>query len=77
MAKTNEEAQYRDDTARIIAKMYGVTPDYVRKVAKGERNNDEIMASLVDYGYRKNKLIKAIESMIPISAKANQTKPCK
>ncbi len=68
MRKTISKKRLRDDTARIVAEIHGVSPDYVRKVGKGERENEEIMASLIDYRQEKSKLIKHIESLIPVTS---------
>jgi len=66
MSKTANRVKMRDDVARIVAKMHGVTPQYVRMVRRGERENDDIMASLVDFQVAKNKLIRHLEKLVPI-----------
>lgn len=60
----------RDDTAAIVAKMFGVTEDYVRKVRNGDREDEEILATIIEFEQGKNNLIKAIEKMIPIGTKS-------
>lgn len=66
MRKTNGNRRLRDDTARIVAQIHGVSTSYVQKVRAGERENEEIMATLVDYAVGKNKLIKQLEELVPI-----------
>lgn len=66
MAKNTIKVKKRDDTARIVAQMHGVSVSYVQKVRNGERENEDIMASLVDFSVAKNKLIKHLESLVPI-----------
>lgn len=68
MGKTVRKSKLRDDTARIVAKIHGVSTSYVQKVRAGERENEEIMATLVDYAVGKNKLIKHLEELVPIKS---------
>jgi len=75
MGKTNYTGGQRDDTAKIIGKIHGVSADYVRKVMKGERENEDIMASVIDFRMGKTKLIKSIEQLVPIHS--NSEKACK
>jgi hypothetical protein len=65
MGKTTRKVKLRDDTVRIIAEIHGVSPRYVNMVRNGERENDNIMATLIDYQIGKNKLIKHLEELIP------------
>lgn len=68
MGKTISKKRLRDDTARIVADIYEVSPDYVRRVRNGTRNNEEILATLIDLRQEKTKLIKHIESLIPVTS---------
>ncbi len=61
MVKTINKAQERDDTARIVARIHGVTKRYVQMVRNGERENEEIMATLVDFETGKAELIKNLQ----------------
>ena len=61
MAKTTNKAPERDDTARIVARIHGVTERYVQMVRNGERENEEIMATLVDFKTGKAELIKNLQ----------------
>lgn len=58
-----------DETARVVAGMYGVSERYVRMVMDGERDNDEILAACIEYKNGKNLLVEAVRSMIPFTAK--------
>lgn len=80
MGKTSTRVKRGDDIARIVADIHGVSVSYVQKIRAGERENDDIMETLVEYTqgkkalirklYEKNKLIKHIESLIPIEPKS-------
>jgi len=67
MGKTTINVKLRDDTARIVAEIHGATPRYVTMVRNGERKNEDIMATLVDYAVAKSKLIRHLEKLIPIT----------
>lgn len=67
MAKGSNDKPLRDDTARIVAKIHGVSVRYVQMVRDGERENEEILATLVDYQTGKNKLIKHLEELVQIT----------
>jgi len=66
MSKTIERVRRRDHITRIVADIHGVSTDYVRRIRNGERNNEEIMATLVDYQIASEKLIKHLEKLVPI-----------
>lgn len=66
MAKGTGSARLRDDTARVVAKIHGVSVRYVQMVRNGERENEAILATLVDYQVEKTALIKALEKLIPL-----------
>lgn len=55
----------RDDTATIVAEKYRVTDGYVRKVINGKRNNPAILATYIEFKQAKNKLIQAVERLVP------------
>jgi hypothetical protein len=67
MRKTNHSRLRRDNTAEIVAGIHGVTADYVRKVRNGERENEAIMATLVDFNIGKSNLIKHLEQLVPLT----------
>jgi hypothetical protein len=69
MGKTTRKVKLRDDTARIVADIHGVSTSLVQKVRSGERENDEIMNTLVEYQTGKTALIKHLEALIPVTSK--------
>lgn len=70
VGKTTRKVKLRDDTARIVAQIHGVSTSYVQKVRNGERENEEIMATLVEYSQGKSELIQALERTIERHAKS-------
>jgi hypothetical protein len=64
VGKTTRKVKLRDDTARIVARIHGVSTSYVQKVRNGERDNEEILATLVEYTQGKHELIQALERTI-------------
>lgn len=67
MAQTRKDKPQRDDTAQIVARIHKVTPRYVQMVRTGKRENEEILATLVDYQTGKNQLIRTLEEMVQIT----------
>ncbi len=67
MAKTRKQVRLRDDIARIVAGICGVSVSLVKKVRNGERENEEIMATLIEYQSGKSRLIKELEEMVSLT----------
>jgi hypothetical protein len=68
MGQSKKKARERDDVAKVVAKIHRVEPRYVNMVREGDRNNEEILATVVDYEVGKNKLIRALEQMVQIKS---------
>jgi hypothetical protein len=66
MGKPNRRGKRRSDTATIVAELKGVTPRYVRMIRNGERENEEILATLIDLEQGQSKLIKELTRIVPI-----------
>lgn len=66
MNKPNARAKQRDDLATIVADMYGVSARYVRMVRNGERENEQILGTLIEMREGKNLLIQSVKELIPI-----------
>lgn len=58
----------RDETASIVAAKFGLTPRQVRRVINGESENEPVLTAAIIYKEGKNKLIKAIEELIPFNS---------
>lgn len=56
-SKPTNSKRLRDDTARLVAEIAGVSTGLVNKVRIGDRNNDNVMAILVDFTVQKHFLI--------------------
>ena len=65
MVKENKNKVHRDDTARLVADMHGVTSDYVRKVINGKRTNERILSDYITLKQGKNLLIEAVKNAVP------------
>lgn len=57
MNKPAIKGDLRDDRARIVADIGGVSTDYVKKVSYGLRDSDRILGILVEWVQGKRKLI--------------------
>jgi hypothetical protein len=55
----------RNDMAQMIARTFGVTPDYVRKVRRGERINVDIANAIKLYEVRIEQLEREIRKLVP------------
>lgn len=51
--------------AQMIARTFGVTPDYVRKVRRGERINVDIANAIKLYEVRIEQLEREIRKLVP------------
>jgi hypothetical protein len=67
MEKARKSSRKRDDVAQVVAKIHGVSPQYVNMIRSGERESDEIMATLVEYSLGKSRLIKSLEELVQIT----------
>src|SRR5687768_6753753 len=67
MGKTARKARKRDDVAQVVAGIHKVSPRYVNMVRDGDRENEEILATAVEYELGKSQLIKTLERLVPIT----------
>ena len=73
MSKPKRYYPKRDQIARKVADMHGVSYDYVRRLRNGEREiksplSEAIMASLVDYRQAEERLIDHLVKLVPIKS---------
>lgn len=66
MALTQGDKPVRDDLATITAGICGVCADYVRKVIRGDRNNDRVFDTYMYLRDGKNNLVKAVEKAVKL-----------
>lgn len=67
MQKTKSNARRRDDVANVVAEIHGVKPRYVNMIRNGDRENEEILATCVEYQLGKNNLIESLKKLVPIT----------
>lgn len=72
--KTSKFNRKRDDLATIVASIHGCSPDLVRKVRNGERDNEAILTTLMELTEGKTKLIAEVKRLIPFD-KATVKRP--
>jgi CTP-dependent riboflavin kinase len=63
MNKTTRTTRTVDDSTRVAADIVGVSVSLVQKVKQGVRNNDEVVAALVDYSQEKKRVIEKIKQI--------------
>lgn len=61
MENTTRQIQRRDDSVRVAAEIVGVSESLVRKAQSGERNNDEVLDTLIEYKKAKEKVIEKLK----------------
>lgn len=66
MAYTRVDKPVRDDLTTITASICGVSADYVRKVIRGDRNNDRVFDTYMYLRDGKNNLVKAVEKAVKL-----------
>lgn len=66
MEKATLNSTQRGEMVRKVAKICGVSEDYVRKVRNGLRNNDYVTEILIEYQQGETNLIKALKELVPI-----------
>lgn len=59
----------RDEITSIVAEIHGVSARYVQMVRNGERENEQILASVMDLLEGKNKLIESVKQLVPLDKK--------
>ena len=57
--------------------MYHVSPNYVGKVRRGDRTDERILSTVIEFQEAKNKLIKEIERVIPVESLNKKRKTLK
>jgi hypothetical protein len=55
----------RRDLATIVAQIHGVTPDHVRKILRGDRENDDILETVWKILDAENELLESVKKAVP------------
>jgi hypothetical protein len=66
MEKTQPISIKRRDVATIVARIHGVSDNYVRKVIRGDRENEEIFSTVMEIIEQDNLLIEAVRKAVPL-----------
>lgn len=57
----------RRDLASRVAEIHGVTADHVRKVMRGDRENESILATYMHMIESDNLLLQTVKNMLPFN----------
>ena len=57
----------RRDLASRVAEIHGVTADHVRKVMRGDRDNESILATYMHMIESDNLLLQTVKNMLPFN----------
>ena len=69
----------RDNICQKVALIHGVSPDYVRKIRNGDRDNEAIFTTVMDFVEGEKKLIEEVKLLAEqdrANAIAQKCKPC-
>lgn len=56
----------RRDVASLTANIHGVSADYVRKVIRGDRENEAIVKTYMEIVEQDNLLLEAVKKAVPL-----------
>ena len=65
MQKNKDTVKRRRDVASLVAEIHGVTADHVRKVIRGDRENEEIVLTYMEILERDSMLLIAVKKAVP------------
>lgn len=69
--KNDETMLRRRDVAALVADIHGVTADHVRKVVRGDRENEQILATWMRIIENDNMLLRAAKDTVPFKDDLN------
>ena len=69
--KNDETMLRRRDVAALVADIHGVTADHVRKVVRGDRENEQILATYMHIIENDNMLLRAAKDVVPFKDDLN------
>lgn len=76
-SKSRKNNRKRDDVATVVAKMYGVSENYVQKVRRGDRDDEDVLTTIMDIIEGRTKLIEEVEKLVPLERKTDKRRPKK
>jgi hypothetical protein len=68
MQHKKETVLRRRDVATLVARIHGVTADHVRKVIRGDRENDQILGTYMQIIENDNLLLQAAKNIVPFNS---------
>jgi hypothetical protein len=69
--KNDEMMLRRRDVAALVAEIHSVTADHVRKVVRGDRENEQILATYMLIIENDNRLLRAAKDVVPFKENLN------
>jgi len=69
--KIDEKVLRRRDVAALVAEIHSVTADHVRKVVRGDRENEQILATYMHIIENDNMLLRAAKDVVPFKPNLN------
>ncbi len=69
--KIDETVLRRRDVAALVAEIHSVTADHVRKVVRGDRENEQILATYMHIIENDNMLLRAAKDVVPFKSNLN------
>ena len=76
MEQNQIKTHRRRDLAAMVAQIHGVTPDYVRKVIRTERQNDAILETVWAILDGENQLLESVKKAVPFEPRIRIKKQC-
>jgi hypothetical protein len=68
MEKPTTYRRLKDDTTRVVADIHGVSDRYVRMVRAGDREDEEILSTSIEYQQGKSRLIQHLKKLVSVTA---------
>lgn len=67
MRKPKRTARLRDDTTRIVADIHECSISKVKKVRSGDREDDSILETCIEYQQGKSALIQHLKELVQLN----------
>ncbi|MBN8834604.1 MAG: hypothetical protein ABS68_00080 [Niastella sp. SCN 39-18] len=67
IGKHNKRDIRRAATVEETAGLLGISKNYVQKVMRGDRENDEVVAVFMELSERKNYLLEEVKKLVPFN----------
>jgi excinuclease UvrABC helicase subunit UvrB len=74
MQKNKDTVKRRRDVATLVAEIHGVTADHVRKVIRGDRENEQILTTYMEILEGDSLLLIAVKKAVPFDSSPDRKK---